>query len=69
VPRNPVSTHLIKWDVHTQRCWSPLYFLDGGRFDADPIPPMVVVVSVEFDDDQAARDFEGKIRDLLLEAM
>lgn len=60
-------THINYCDVRTDRRWSPVYTFGGDRYDTGPIPPMTVTVNVEFDDNDAALEFERKVRDILEE--
>lgn len=60
--------HVNHWDVRILRDYTPFYFLGGGRYDPNPLTPIRVEVSVEFDDNTAALDFEAKVRDLLEKA-
>lgn len=60
-------THLNKWDVRIERQWHPHYQLDGHRIPTAPAPPVILAIAAEFDDEQAARTFEMKVRDLLQE--
>jgi hypothetical protein len=62
------DNHLVKWDINSVRQWRPYYFLDKkGRICPEPNPPFEVRISVEFDDNDAAMMFEGKVRDILQE--
>lgn len=57
--------HVNNWDVHIRRNFHPVYTLGGGRYDSNPVAPMWVEINVEFDDNDAALDFERKVRELL----
>jgi hypothetical protein len=57
-------THLIKWDLRIRRNLEPWHLLDGGRVPRPP-SPVAVEVSAEFDTDEAAQEFERRVRELL----
>jgi hypothetical protein len=59
------ETHLIKWDLSVMRNWHPYYYLTGGRTDPEPVPPFQVNFSCEFDDNDSAVLFEGRVRKIL----
>lgn len=61
------SSHLVKWDVNIIRNWHPYYYLTGKRTCPEPVPPFHVSISVEFDDNDAALSFEGRVRQILEE--
>ena len=57
--------HLLNWRVQVIRQWSPLYTLRLDRYDPEPVPPVSVEIYADFDNDQAARAFESRVRELL----
>ena len=59
--------HVTCWDIRAERRFSPLYALGGKRYD-EPFPPVIVNVSVEFDDNASALAFEATVRELLEKA-
>jgi len=58
------TTHLVKWSVNISRGWNPLYYFSGERV-ADSVPPYMVEASAEFDNENAALEFEQKVMKIL----
>ena len=60
---------VVKWDIQIVRDYRPVYFLNLERAGYEPAPAQNVTVSigVEFDNDEAAQEFEAKVRALLPE--
>lgn len=58
------DTHLIQWNVEITRKWSPLYLLSNVRVE-EPVPPVLIHFSAEFDSDDAAFSFEHQVREIL----
>jgi hypothetical protein len=59
--------HVVSWNVQVERNYRPAYFLGGGRYDQAPANT-TVQISVEFDHDGKAVDFEAAVRKMLEEA-
>lgn len=57
--------HVVAWNVQVQRSYHPVYALGGKRYDQDPIGNTTVMISVEFDHDGKAVDFEAAVRKML----
>lgn len=58
----------MNWGVHAERDYQPYYFLGGGRYEAEPFPPVVVRAYAQFDSNEAAASFEAAVRELLEKA-
>jgi hypothetical protein len=63
------ARNVVKWDAHTVRDYRPVYFMSGERAGYEPgkVQYVTVQIAVEFDDDESAREFEAKVRELLPE--
>jgi hypothetical protein len=57
--------HVNGWDIRVVRNFSPLYTLSGKRYDNNPVGAVTVEIGAEFDDNDAALEFERKVRELL----
>lgn len=58
--------HVNHWDVRVHRRYSPVYFLGkNDRYDPEPLPPVAVECSAEFDNNESALAFERAVRELL----
>jgi hypothetical protein len=61
------ARNVIKWDVRITRDYHPVYLLTGKRYGYLDAERPVVSITVEFDDDTSAVEFEAKVRALLPE--
>jgi hypothetical protein len=61
------ARNVVKWDLHIQRDFHPLYLLTGKREGYLDAERPVVSINVEFDDDASALEFEAKVRAMLPE--
>lgn len=55
----------MSWNITTVRSYDPLYALGGKRIYSAPFPPFEMSISVTFDDNDAALEFERKVRKIL----
>jgi hypothetical protein len=61
------ARNVVGWDVRAQRRYHPVYLLTGDRCGYDNPDNTTVHISVEFDDDASATEFEAKVREMLPE--
>lgn len=59
-----MTRHVICWDVRVERDFHPYYTLSGKRYD-EPFPPVTIQIGADFDNNDAALEFERKVREML----
>jgi hypothetical protein len=61
------ARNVVAWDVHASRAYHPVYTLGGDRFAYDSPSGTTVEITVQFDDDASATEFEHRVRAMLPE--
>lgn len=63
------ARNVVRWDVCVERDYRPVYLLTNQRagYMQDEARSVVVQISVEFDDDASAVEFEAAVRAMLPE--
>lgn len=58
---------VVSWDIRLERTFHPFYALGAGYQMDDGIPPCDVKISVTFDDNAKALEFQSKVLKLMEE--
>jgi hypothetical protein len=61
------ARNVIQWEVHIIRDYHPVYLVTGKRMGYASADRPTVNISVAFDDDASAVEFEAKVRAMMPE--
>ena len=61
------ARNVVSWGLNVMRSFHPVYVLTGNRIGYDSPDPVTVHISVTFEDNESAIEFEEKVRAMLPE--